>query len=183
MSIEKKIEELQRQLAIKTAYLNVEVKFKKGITIPKEAKDLVVNQLKKACAQLAEDRDAIPLDTKGNTQVSTEDLLFLKQMREAVGKKLSSKTEPTNEVVKDTGFSNNISEAIKKVSNRENVAQLLTIDSIEARLRRKIPPQACVEVIEKQGEKTIVDYKGIRFFINTEDLNFNVENQGEQTNG
>jgi len=175
MSIEKKIEELQKQLAIKTAYLSVEIKFKKGVTIPQDVKDLVTDELLKACAQLAEGVESFT-PTNNSSNLASDEIHLLKQVAELFKSKLKNKTliqqtEPVNNI------SGTVSGAIRKLGKKR--AEIITLDSVQpANLRKKVPSQSIVEIVGYEENRAIADFKGTRFFIDKEDLNFNLE-EGE----
>ncbi len=176
MDLENKIKELQKQLAIKNAYLNVDIKFKKGVQIPQDVKKLVTEELTKACAQLAE---GVDYEASANTtDLTDEDVVLLKELANKLRSKVNKKAPVSNgngaNSHKVAQEESEISKAIKKVT--ANKARLMLLDNIDPEIRRKLEPNSLVKIIGKRGDTNLVeDENKNRFLVPIEDLDFNLE--------
>lgn len=79
-SLESKLKKLELEIAIKNAYLTVQMTFPKGSKLPEEVKDQVIKELKNACASLAESVSNGSSFDVTSSKLTDEELLILKQI-------------------------------------------------------------------------------------------------------
>ena len=173
MSLEEKIQELEKKLALKQAYLSVNFTFPRGNRIPDEIKEQVTSELKNACAQLAEHEEydipvSVNLDGTPSqaSNFTPEEVEVLKGVAASVFEKTT-----------DTGQSPKPQSKSRKDSISAKKARIIMLDSVDKTVRSKIEPQSEVKVIASgQGKHFVQTMDGAarRFWINTDDLDFNV---------
>jgi hypothetical protein len=174
-TLEQRIARLERVLALKDAYSSVVVSFKKGSKLPEDVKQQVIDELSKACSQLAEHCESeTPLQVEP-LNFSSEEVKILKDLAKTV----IARSVPNTDHVKTIKESEPVTKSELKVSEPEiKRAVVITLDNVQKSLRNRLTPQALVYV-KKQNEEglsVVVDpNSGISFTIPTEDLEFQTE--------
>ncbi len=170
--LEDRIKDLERQLALKKAYLDVNFTFPKNSKLPDDVKEQVVNELKDACARLAEGmEDALPV-MNGNSAdfLSSEEIQVLKQLVQAAKGKLGKAAPVTQQQApKQPEVKSQDLPEIKK-------AVLLTLDSVQPTIRNKMGSGETVYVKSyKDDQAFVMNRHGQGFYVPIEDLDFNLE--------
>ena len=168
-SLEDRIKDLERQLALKQAYLNVSFSFPKNSKIPEDVRSEVTAELKSICAGLAEGKEQTVAELNPNTSsyLTSEEISTLKSLAEVAKGRLTpaaSRPQPIDppKKVVDSGV-----DGVKK-------ARLLTLENLNVNVRSKIEPMEEVWVKSSNGEMaTIATKKGIITKVPVEDLDFN----------
>lgn len=169
-TLEDRIKDLERKLAVKNAYLTVQFSFPKTSKIPEDVKEQVINELKNACTALAED-ETVAKDRPKDTSIerlSDEDIQVLRQVADAARGKLAARpaapTVPKQEQAPKT-FDSAI-EGVKK-------AMIMTLENVDAKLRNRIASQEIVYVTsEREGLARITTSKGLSINVPVEDLEY-----------
>lgn len=169
MNTEDKIKELEKQLELKKAFLDVRVSFGKGRKYSKEVQDKVNQYVKEACTKAAEGSETT---SKG---FSEEEISILKKMVTSIKEKANQPTTVSVSAEAST-MSNTVSDTLKKI-NSQNQALILTLDNIDRTIRNRIQPQSVVRVIGKRDENLafVENSQGVRFNIPFDDLDFNTQ--------
>lgn len=173
MSIEKKIEELQRQLAVKTAYLTVKVSFGQvGKSLPEDVKTEVINKLQEICASLAEGEE-LKADNS-NTGLTAQEIEILKQISAKV---LNPTTKATAKVapppIPQPNPKAKFGSPTELTPNPmvTDKAVLITLSNIDATLRSKVAPQSEVQIMDRREDQLFVqDPNGRRFWVPSDDV-------------
>lgn len=175
MSTESKIKELEKQLELKKAFLDVKVSFGKGKKYSKEVQDQVRLFVQDACTRAAEG------ETITQSEAFTEDEInILKNMVNTLQQRSKNPSKPLNPSTEiSNSMSNTVSQTIKKITN-QNKALILTLDNVDRTVRNKIAPQSVVRVVGKRDDTLmfVETSQGVRFNIPVSDLEFNIE-EGE----
>lgn len=169
-TLEEKIKLLERELALKNAYLSVQFSFPKMSKLPEDVRNQVVEELKKACAQLAEDKEAAPTPTSAPTELTAEDLKILKELANTIKAKTARPAAPSPTVTTAPAPV----EAPKPVPAGSVLkAVLLTLENVPKTIRNKVDPQSQVYVNKQEnGRALVTTAKGNTFHIPVEDLDF-----------
>jgi len=162
-TLEDQIKELERELALKNAYLSAVVSFPKNTKLPQDVQEEVVNTLKTFAVQKAEQKDLSNQEV--SLLFSEEEVAIIKQLISAVkNRPVAQATTP----VITTERSNSSEESGK-------TARLLTTDGIAPTLRGRVAPEAQVVVRRVSGGRAVVmSEDGIVFQVPEEDLDFNI---------
>jgi hypothetical protein len=165
-TLEERIKGLERELALKQAYLSVQFSFPKGSKLPDDVKEQVTEELKKACAQLADDKGVVVNHSSASSEFSEDEVSVLKQVVEAAKSKMSAVKPPKMQGTVETA---------PKTDAIPRNAILLTNDNIPANIRMKIGSNEAVFVKESSdGTSFVVTRDGMGFRVPTEDLDFNL---------
>jgi len=176
-SLQDQIKRLERELAVKNAYLSVQFSFPKMSKLPQEVKEQVMEELKKACTQLAEDKESNVLKTPQASELTKDDVKILKDLITTLKNKTTGGT-----VVGKTTFTNPNPQtlpkedpSIPKVDNANSVlkAIILTLENVPKELRSKVDSNSTVYVKKSEnGRSLVMTQKGATFHIPTDDLEF-----------
>jgi len=167
MNLEAQIKELEEKLAVKNAFLNVEINFKKEAKIPKKAQEEVSATLMKICKSYAEAQEQGASLLETSNKFSEEELDILKGIVERV-KRNPSMSKPEPERVKSEAPAPPSAPLIEE-------AKIMLTENIDVTVRPKIEADAVVKIISRKKDKVFVetkDKKRLRFFIPIEDLEF-----------
>ncbi len=176
MSIEAKIEELQRQLAVKTAYLGVKISFGNDLKhLPADVKEEVISKLNGIAVKLAEGVEEVLEQESEMAQLTPQEVSTLKLMADKI---LNANTAPKPiPGVHDPRANPAPIQAQPVVPPQPQVkrAEIMTTGSIDPTVRSKVDSQSVVTIVSLQGDNAFVqDTKYNRFWIPVEDLNFNI---------
>lgn len=169
--LEDRIKELQRQLALKEAYLSVSFSFPKGNKIPNEIKEQVTLSLKEKATQLASEEEEI---TKPNTsEFSDIEVEVLKQLADQVLKRPKrevQKVDPPS-VTPETPY---------KASSKapQKFATVVSLKGIPKEFKPKVGVESRVRIKKldlKERKAIVVDDKGFAFPILVDNLIFEEE--------
>jgi len=171
-TLEDQIKELERELALKSAYLSAVVSFPKNTKLPQDVQEEVVNTLKTFAVQKAEQKDLSNQEV--SLLFSEEEVAIIKQLISAVKNRpaaqasgLESHRQVATQVTTNTRLSSN--------EESGKTARLLTTDGIAPTLRGRVAPEARVVVRKVSGGRAIVmSEDGIVFQVPEEDLDFNI---------
>lgn len=177
MTLESKIQELQRQLEIKKAYANVKISFgHAGKGIPEDIKEEITRKLTEIAVKLAEDQE---INEKCET-LTNEEITILKQIvHQILTPKDKKHTIPKKENLTVTKNDTIIPVTSEFLEHGEplkgKIARLLLLDNIDVTMRKKIIPESEVKIMEiKEDQAFVQDKKANRFWVPVEDLDFNL---------
>lgn len=178
MSVENEIQELERKLELKKAYLNVNISFGKGYkSWSDEVRQEVEFSLRDCAAKLA-----AGVSVQKSEQFSEQEIEVLKAVAASVLTK-PSKTAPKGpQQVEDSSFKGEVAKlTTEKPTDLTNAkAQITMVDGVPSEQRQKIAPEAVVTVLSQRSDRFFVeDDKGNRFWILNEFLNFDYQ-EGEK---
>lgn len=164
MSIEQRIKDLERLLALKNAYQSATITFPKGIKLPDDVREEVVNKIKEYTLAMAEGQEAVPAAPTASSPFSETEITALKGLAEAV----LSKAKPQTTV----NGTNQIKPASPQtIESITQYATVLTTDSVEKSMRSKVASEDKVLVVKKDEQYAIVrTTAGAQFRILLEDL-------------
>ena len=179
MSLDAKIKELQRELALKNAFLAASVSFGKGNKFPKDVQDQIIQELKDYCTKRAEKLDEIPEQTES---LSSEDVQILKQLSETVKKKSNGAAKVVDN--KSSAPQHKISEKVKFGPAREDVpmgqinalagrkATLLHTESIHPSQKSKAfsGMEVMINMVRPDGFVNLRTKEGYQFNVPQEDI-------------
>lgn len=186
-SLEEKLKSLERKIAVKNAYLTVQFSFPKGNKIPADVKEQVENELKNACAMLADDAHQ-DVASKQSERLTDDEIVILRQVVDSIRSKTGSSSLSIPAVQKETAPSPEAPEAAPKhpVSKKTfdasvdgvKKATILTLENVDPKYRSRINPEESVFVssIREDGYARIsVQRTGLSINVPVEDLDFNVK--------
>lgn len=180
MKLDDKIKELEHKLATKKAYLAAQVVFPKGgKEFPSNVIKAVKERIKEACVMLAEEQE-VQTNTNTEATFTSQEIAALKSIAQVYfGKSNNSdKAEtPVKREMKNTHETPTTTEdlnngkVISQKATGKSRALLLTLDSVDRAMRRKVDPQSEVIIIETKDNKAFVqDQKANRFWVLKDDL-------------
>lgn len=170
-TLEDRIKELERKLAVKNAYLTVQFSFPKNSKIPDDVKEQVINELKNACTALAEDETVAKDKDASIERLSDDDINILRQVAAAARGKISAAPQaqpaapqPKQELPPKTFDS--ATDGVKK-------AILLTLENVDSKVRNRVSSQEQVYVTsERDGYARVTTRKGLSISVPIEDLEY-----------
>ena len=167
-TLTEKIKDLERQLALKQAYLSVQFSFPKGNKLPDDVRSQVIQELKNACAQLAEDE--VPVgQSDAFLHLTQEEIKTLKDLASVAKSRLSKTSTPAP--------ANNVPVKHQVQEEYESVKEaiLLTLENVPQSAKIKMGSNEKVFVkSQKDGTAFIVTQSGIGIRVPVEDLDFNL---------
>lgn len=172
--LEKKIQELNRKLALKQAFLSATISFPRGNKIPQDVKDEVLNSLRAAAADFSEGvyNPAVPADPGAVVSVSQfteEEAGILKNIAATVKSKAAAPAQPS----KPQPQAPQAAPVTKSEPMGLKKARLLMIDSLPSQYRNKVAPESEVYVSSlKDGKARITLPSGQSVLVEAEDLEF-----------
>lgn len=170
-TLEEKIKDLERKLAVKNAYLTVQFSFPKNSKLPEDVKEQVINELKNACANLAEDETVSKDVEKSNIseRLNDDEIRILRQVAAAAkGKVAVQPVAPAPRPEQAPKTFDSATDGVKK-------AMLVTLENVDAKLRNKIASQEIVFVTsERDGYARITTQKGMSINVPVDDLDYNL---------
>jgi hypothetical protein len=179
MALEDKIAELQRELALKNAFLTVTFSFGKSGKFPQEVQDQITKELREYCTKRAEKLDTIPEQAE---VLSKEDVEILKQLSETIKKKSQSPTVAKTATVQPTGPK--VSDKVKFGPSNEDIpmgqinaiagrkAILLHTESIHPSQKAKASSgmEVLVNMVRPDGFVNLRTKEGYQFNVPLEDI-------------
>ena len=174
-SLEDRIKDLERQLALKQAYLTVNFSFPKSNKLPDDVKEQVIAELKKACTQLADDKEETVAELNPNSvnHLTSEEVTLLKEFASVVKARTTSTPAP----IAPSAVQPPAPEKKKMDSGTEGIkkAVLLTLEGVPASARNRVESGETVYVKSSDGETASIATKnGLIFKVPVDDLDFNV---------
>lgn len=174
------IRQLEHELELKKAYLDVRVSFGKGNKYSQEVKDVVTKFVRGACLQEASGNSV------QNPAFTPQEVALLKQMAQRLEDKAKqpvTTTQPENgsggaQQTAPNKMTQMMREGLNniKAQHQKATAQIVMLDNIDRTIRSKVEPEAVVQVITKAADFAFVETpQGLRFNIPLEDLDFNYE--------
>jgi len=172
LTLEDKIADLERLLALKKAYASVSFSFPKNSKLPDDVQQQVISELQAACAQLAENMEfskSVPQDIS----LTREDFVILKQLINTVKNRTISGSTASSE----PSTTNQLKENDPELKNNEvRRAQILTLENVRKELRSKIDSNSLVYVRRvEDGRALVTAQSGVTFHVPVDDLDFNLE--------
>lgn len=166
MGLQEQIQELEKRLALKKAYLSVKISFGKGNKIPQEIRDIVTNKIQEVCTKFANDEE-FECENNPEVEFSNEERAVLKELSSRVLQK-QQKSEP----IKAKPVVEKAAPAVSEVfDSSPKKGILVVLDNIDPTVRNKIAPQSEVRVVGSNNEMYFVESRtGIRFWIPKDDL-------------
>ena len=168
MSLEQRIKALEEQLALKNAYLNVEIAFNKEVKVNAKIKKLVTTKVKEICLELAEGIERT--SQSESSGLSDAELDVLKQLASKVlGKSAKTPKNPISEPKEEP-----VSKA-KELSAKHGgeFASILMTDNINKQFRDKVSSEAMVKVLNHdKNVARVLTEDGIEFNMPIMDLEF-----------
>lgn len=162
MDLEQQIKDLERQLALKKAYLSLKVNLPK--TVPEDIKVEIEAAITAFCAQKANGtvqadvQNATQNVANSNNQFTDQELAILKGVVQAALEKSGGKV-------------------IKKAPEKGKplTAMLMTTDSIPVDRRKLVESNAQVQIISYNDKEACFTFNKNRFVVPLEDLQFEQE--------
>lgn len=172
--LEQSIKALERKLALKNAYLAAQVSFPKGSKFPEDVKEEIIEIFNSFKTAKASDQE---VQNSTNSIFSDEDITVLKML-------ISSVTSKTSvNAVSERSIGNSVApqktpSALPPVSREpsrqvQQEAKLLTLESVPAQFRNKIPSESKVFVMSIKDDRARISTEdGYSFQVLVEDLEF-----------
>jgi len=180
MSLEDKISKLQRELALKNAFLAVSISFGKGNKFPADVQEQIVNELKDFCTKRAENLDAV-IDVESEQKLSAEDVEILKMLADKVRNKTTTaaasapqqapvKKQPTSNKAVFAPADESTSSADGPILGRK--ATLLSTESLHPSQRAKAHSgmEVFVNAVRPDGFVNLRTKEGYQFNVPLDDV-------------
>lgn len=159
MDLEQQIKDLERQLALKKAYLSIEVKLSK--TVPEDIRLEIENEIKAFASQKANGTQTA-LTQNVNNQFSEQEVIILKSVVKAALEKSGVKVVEAKPTVD---------------KSKPLTATLLTTDSIPVERRKLIESNSKVQIVSYNDKEACFLHNKNRFVVPIEDLQFETEGE------
>lgn len=160
--LETQIKELERKLALKKAYLSVDIKLPKGTS--EELRLEIEQAVKTFCSNQANE---VPQSSGGSfvgSPFNDQEIAILKELAQAVTQKSGGQSAKTASSIPK-----------KPEANKPLMAVLMTTDNIAAERRKLIASNERVQVVSYNDKEVCFMYQKNRFVVPVEDVEF--ENQ------
>jgi hypothetical protein len=158
-SIETKIAELERKLALKNAYLGVNISFGKGHkSFSEDVRAEVTKNINEFCRALANDEEISV--KQSSLPFSEEDIEILQQLISTV-KDRQSKPQPA---VKDVEVRVKVEEPKPLKPKTTKKATIMFLDNLSPELKGKVEPQSEVTILSTKGALAFVEDNAARRF-------------------
>jgi hypothetical protein len=166
MSVQEKIAELERQIARKKALVNAK------ITLPKDTPEDVKNEVSAAITEALMKLASEDEGSQNSEAFTAEEIKILKLLARRAQTK---STTPQATVSKPTNNPDKAQPATGSYVGRQ--AEVISLDAIPIYQRNSVAPMERVLVLEElsDGLLFVTTKRGVRFSIQPEDLNFDVE--------
>ena len=178
MSVQDKIAELERQVARKKALVNAKISLPKDT--PEDVKAEVNASITEALLRLASDEASQTSDG-----FTPDEIKILKLLANRAQTKSTAPQQNTTNVVKAPPSDGE--KVLGKVEKAPPVsgeytgreAEIMSLDAIPVRQRGKVGPMERVKVLEERpdGLLHVLTVGGVRFNIQAEELNFDIESK------
>ena len=175
MNVQDEIKELERELELKKAYLNVKVTFGQSYKkFSKEVREEVEAKIKAYANQLASDGS-----DKVAASLTQEELTILKSLVKSIKNKNKKSTEPVTKPSEGTipprraPKMQEITENVNKSYGRGVQAELLLLDNVPAEQRRSVESGSKIHILDEKEDRVFVEdfsEKRNRFWIPKEDI-------------
>lgn len=181
MSIQDDIKRLEEELALKKAYMSVGFTFNiEEENFSKEIIEKVTSSLKECAEKLAAGE---PINNK-ETDFSDQEIKALKALASTVITKSAAGSVKSTNPSKPSEPRNNLQSIIDSSNDSlvGKIGQLTMLDSVPLEQRKKVKPEALVEIRSVRRDKVYVtDEQNNSFWMPLADLDLNY-NQGEASN-
>jgi hypothetical protein len=158
--LETQIKELERKLALKKAYLSIDIKLPKGVA--DDIRQEIEHAVKQFCSDRAND---VPQSSGGafvGSPFTDIEIAALKELAAAVTGQKSSATQPAQAA----------SLPKKPEANKPLMAVLQTTDNIAPERRKLIASNTEVQVVSYNDKEVCFMYQKNRFVVPIEDVEF-----------
>jgi hypothetical protein len=175
--VEKEIEELERKLALKRAYLQVSISFGKGYKsfpedVRKEVEDTMIAHARTMAEGSTNSKPSI-------TSLTEEEVVILKGYVEAIKNRASKPAAAPQTQQKQSSQEPVTLNSVLKRSGADQAQQmtgvLVTLDSVPKEQRQKIMPNSVVsvlKVISNENKYLVRDQEHNQFTVDMEDIDF-----------
>jgi hypothetical protein len=166
MSVQEKIAELERQIARKKALVNAK------ITLPKDTPEDVKNEVSAAITEALMRLASEDEGSQNSEAFTAEEIKILKLLAHRAQAK---STTPQATVSKPTNKPDKVQPVTGSYVGRQ--AEIISLDAVPFYQRNSVDPMERVLVLEELpgGLLFVTTKRGVRFSIQPEDLNFDVE--------